>query len=464
MSSAEARLNRILIAATGVSLLLLAAGLGYFFYLVNASGRTGEAAEEKRGQPAGDTLRSGLAPVRPSGEPSAKKSGSAARSKPTASSKPAKPLPDVPPLAIGTALPEEPEAGGTLTISLVGKDAKGPPVRYQYRVKPDKTWREASGSKVCLSGLHPGSLTLEVRAVDEHGRSSAIVSRTWKVKPSAVAQRPRPTVWQKGQVFYQELEIARVSAYRFLGTVLGQNVQYRFLSSFRVEKVEADGGMVVVQRVEAAEFSNGDQAMQALLNDALKKTRGAAFRITLNRRREITRFKSGGDGIHVFEGKKGLGQAFLLWSFTDGDGWKELAQVTLFRPRQQGDKTGQWARPMTHSWGPLGHWEGRIVYQPVGREKEQERIGYALDMAYRPPRGDMAASLPFQITRAAFKPQTAAGLIAYDVDKGRVAAAEERFHVKGLLAIKVLGTDTVIEMDEAQLFRLRVRDTKPDWK
>src|SRR5262249_39179223 len=157
------------------------------------------------------------------------------------------------------------------------------------------------------------------------------------------------------------------------------------------------------------------------------------------------------------------GQAFLLWSFMDRDGWKELAQVTLFRPDRPRTTSGKWARQMTHSWGPLGHWAGRVVYAYAGRQQKLDRIAYVLHMAYLPPRG-RAANLPFEITGAAFKPQTAAGVIFYDADRDKVVAAEERFHVKGLLAVSALGVNVDIEMDEAQIFRLRVLDKKPQPK
>jgi hypothetical protein len=267
---------------------------------------------------------------------------------------------------------------------------------------------------------------------------------------------------KEGDIFYQEVAIARLSSYRFLGTEIAQNVQYAFLSSFKIEKKNADGGMVVLQKVETARFGKGDAAMQALLNKNLQKTKGASFKIVVNAKREITAFEGAGDKIDVFEGKNaGNGQAFLLWSFMDRDGWKELAQVTLFVPEKPGTTREKWARPMTHSWGPLGSWGGRVIYGRVGKKDKMDRIAYALDMVYRPPAQGGGGGLPFKIVRAAFKPQTAGGTILFDPARNRVAAAEERFHVKGILAVAALGVTSVIEMDEAQIFQLRVLDKKP---
>jgi hypothetical protein len=55
----------------------------------------------------------------------------------------------------------------------------------------------------------------------------------------------------------------------------------------------------------------------------------------------------------------------------------------------------------------------------------------------------------------------AGGAILFHAGKSRVAAAEEKFRVHGLGTLSVTGTDATIEMDEAQLFRLRVLEQKP---
>jgi hypothetical protein len=360
--------------------------------------------------------------------------------------------------------PAEPEADGKLTVYLTANKAGAGGLRYQYRLSPDADWKLAPEGRVRLTKLKLGLLKLEVRVVDKDGRPSAVRTRTWTVK-AAPEPKPRPAVLatlKQGDTFFQEVVITRLSSYRFLGTEIKQNTQYGFLSTLKVEKKRDDGSMVVSQKVETARFTDGDPAMQTLLNGALQKTKGANFKIKLNAKREVTKFEGAGDGINVFEGKKELaGQTFMLWSFLDRDGWKELAQVTLFRPEKPSGTAAKWARPITHSWGPLGSWSGKIVYGYTGKKGKIDRIGYVLDMAYRPPARGAGAGLPFQVGKAVFKPQTAAGAILFDTSRDQVAAAEERFHVKGALAINALGVDTVIDMDEVQIFRLRVLDKKP---
>jgi hypothetical protein len=265
---------------------------------------------------------------------------------------------------------------------------------------------------------------------------------------------------QEKDEFFQHLVISRVSRYRILDLDMGQNVQYVLVSRFRVEKKNEDGGMVVEQKVEGVRLSNADPAMHAKLNDLLQKTKGATFTLTLNARREVTKFEGGPEALKVFAGANPLGgPSFLLWSFLDRDGWKEMAQLSFFQPPPSPRRGERWQRPMTHSWGPLGNWDGKIHFQANGKQTGRERFDYQLELAYKPPRS--AAGLPFEIGKSRFQIQTARGVIAYQADRGQVAAAEERFHVRGVLAVSFLGAESAVQMDEMQIFQLRIVDKNP---
>jgi hypothetical protein len=292
-------------------------------------------------------------------------------------------------------------------------------------------------------------------------------------KPAAVAPLPPPpaqpradtaekvpTRYKAGDTFTQEVIVTRRSAYRILGADVGQNVQYVFVSRLVVDRVERDGGLVVKQKVREARFSDGDPALQALLNDALKKTQGNTFEITLNARGEVTRFKGANDPLNVFAGKDPLaGQTFLLWSFLDEDAWKELAQLTFFRPEKPLQSGVHWSRSLSHSWGSLGSWRGQTTYTPAGQQAGRERITYTHEMSYQAPRG--RDGLPFLVKKADFQPLAAGGTILFDAAKEKVADAEETFRVRGRLRVAVADAEAVVDMDETQVFRLRINEGSP---
>ncbi len=260
--------------------------------------------------------------------------------------------------------------------------------------------------------------------------------------------------------FFQHLVVGRVSRYRILELDMGQDVQYVLVSRFRIGKKNEDGSMVVEQKVEGVRLSNADPALQVKLNEMLQKTKGASFTMTLNADREVTKFEGGTQAFKVFDAGNPLGgPSFLLWSFMDRDGWKELAQLSFFQPPNDVRRGQRWDRAMKHSWGPLGAWDGKMHFQATGKQREMERYDYALDLAYRPP--TKRGGLPFEIGQSRFQIQAARGAIAYDPKRGRVAAAEERFHVRGMLAVSFAGIDSAVQMDEMQLFQLRIVDKNP---
>jgi hypothetical protein len=260
--------------------------------------------------------------------------------------------------------------------------------------------------------------------------------------------------------FFQHLVIGRVSRYRILELDMGQDVQYVLVSRFRIKKKNEDGSMEVEQKIEGVRLSNADAVLQGRLNEMLQKTKGSSFTMTLNADREVTKFEGGKQALKVFDVGNPLGgPSFLLWSFMDRDGWKEMAQLTFFQPPTDIRSGQRWERAMKHSWGPLGTWDGKMRFLATGKQAETERYDYLLDLRYKPP--TKSVGLPFEIGQSRFQIQTAQGAIAYDAGRRRVAAAEERFHVRGVLSLSLAGIDSVVQMDEMQLFQLRIVDKNP---
>jgi hypothetical protein len=279
------------------------------------------------------------------------------------------------------------------------------------------------------------------------------------VKPIEDPPKGVPELQAKDD-FFQHLVISRVSHYRILDLDMDQNVQYVFVSRFHVKKQNDDGSRVVEQKVEGVRLSNADPALQDRLNELLQKTKGATFTMTLNPRREVTKFEGGQEAIKIFTSTNPLGgPSFLLWSFLDQDGWKEMAQLSFFQPPSSVRRGERWDRPMTHSWGPLGAWSGKTHFQSTGKQAGLDRFDYALELAFKPP--SKGGGLPFEISKSQFQIETARGVIAYQPGRKRVTAAEERFHVHGLLTVSFLGAESAVQMDEMQLFQLRILDKNP---
>lgn len=344
-----------------------------------------------------------------------------------------------------------PSASATASVPLPEAEQRKPVPPTAENGRPART-PDAKSTLPLLDNPPP------VAAVLENPKRSRPAD-TVPVKPLELPPKSTPAL-QAMDDFYQQVVISRLSRYRILDMDLGQNVQYVLVSRFHEKKKNDDGSRVVEQKVVGVRLSNADPSLQVRLNELLQKTKGVTFTMTLDARREVTKFEGGQEAVEVFAGANPLGgPSFLLWSFLDRDGWKELAQLSFFQPPSQVRRGQRWDRSMTHSWGPLGHWSGKVHYQLTGKQAEGDRFDYVLDLTYKPP--GKGGGLPFTIGQSRFQVQTARGVIAYQPRRKRVATAEERFHVRGQLTISFLGVESAVQMDEMQLFQLRILDRNP---
>ncbi|MHB8902812.1 MAG: hypothetical protein ACYC6Y_28975, partial [Thermoguttaceae bacterium] len=162
----------------------------------------------------------------------------------------------------------------------------------------------------------------------------------------------------------------------------------------------------------------------------------------------------------VASGDLAAGQPLMMASLVDRDGWRELNQLTFFQPGRTLRVGDRWQCPLTHSWGPLGDWKGDAQYRYEGEEDGLDRTSYELKLLHRSPDAGAAAALPFEPAGATFQTEKAGGIIFFDRNRGRVEEARETFHVRGSMAIEVLGQKVPLGIVEQQDFQLRIYENR----
>lgn len=380
------------------------------------------------------------------------------REKPQPKPEPSK-LPAPPPAPeIERVEPARPRVGGPLTITLTGKDASGKPADIEYRSRGREEWKKADKGIVKLTDLSASPLTIEFRTIDARGKPSPILARTWEIEPVKLIGQPLRLEWKlkPGDHFFQELRVLQKPAYNIQGIPFNTVLEYVVVSSFKVEKAGANG-YEIQQKVEGAQLVQADALLQPLLAPAVLRLPGTTFRIHLDDKMDVKKFEATGLPAAVMaQGALGLQVASLL----DQDGWKEMARTTFFQPNRRLKEGEKWSQPMTHSWGALGNWSGRIHYAYGGGKGGMHQFAFGLDLNYQAPKGKGGAGM-LAISNAAFKVQQAGGAILFDADKGKVVEARERFLVRGRLAMQLLGQNTPVDLEEDQHFHLRIIDVNP---
>lgn len=249
----------------------------------------------------------------------------------------------------------------------------------------------------------------------------------------------------------QVVTVSRRSAYQVAGVTINQAARYALKSRLVVTALRDDGGATVKQTVSAAELLAADDAVRQSLADALRQTVGTSFDLTVYSSGEAIALNGLKDPLRMKQANGLDGLTLRVGAVLDGDGWRELAGLTLFSPEAGGKP---WSRPTTHDWGPLGGWSGRTHFSPKGGAGA-ERYDFAHALSYRPPRGD--GVLPVRLVEPRFEVLAAGGSIRYDAKTARVTAAEEGFRVRGVVTVDLAGQSVRVEVEEEQGFELRVR-------
>jgi hypothetical protein len=280
-------------------------------------------------------------------------------------------------------------------------------------------------------------------------------TRPQPVPPKNVFGPPLRLEWRlrQGDKLFQDLRVVQKPSFIVQGIPITSSLQYRVVSSFTVEKVDADK-VIVRQKIESGQLLEADPLTQGLLAPMIAKLPGTEFTIEFDARMDVIRF-TGAAGKPQMGGLMPGVQGLQMASLLDADGWKELAQLTFFQPNRALAAGAKWTKPLTHNWGALGNWTGKANYVYLGRKKSLHEIDYALQLTYQAPKaGGLVAD-------AAFRPVQAGGAIIFDADKGKVVQAQERFGVRGRLTINLLGQNTVVDLEEDQLFMVRILDQDP---
>ena len=262
---------------------------------------------------------------------------------------------------------------------------------------------------------------------------------------------------------FQEVQIQRLPQFSVAGQVIGQDLRYKILSEIQVSHPDAQGRRTVDQVIVATHLVNADPMSKDSLAKSLKELEGWQFSAKLNSHGGVIEWNAGPKpGRSILEVKPKDLTGFLMTHVMDEDGWKELTQLSFFRPDPAAAQEGTWEHQMTHDFGSLGRWSGMTRYRRGDRKEKLTLFNYTHDLEYFPPTEE-ASDLPFDIVDVKFRSETAEGRIYYDEASDRVAGVEETFVLRGTLAIELLGQLANVETSEQQALVIMLTPDNP-WR
>lgn len=275
------------------------------------------------------------------------------------------------------------------------------------------------------------------------------------IQAQSIPSSPDPT--SRSETFYQQVEIQRLPRFSIQGMLLNQQIRYRIHSTFELYPPDTRGHRIAKQTILDTFLLESDPLSRTAFEQSLIRMRGLCFTYELDKFSKVISMKNQRDSSEIVEVENPRSRGMLVTTVIDEDGWKELAQLTLFQP-PVGRSARQFSRKTTHDWDALGSWYGKtdFVGRPAG--KNRRRFDYQHTLEYQPPDASkpIRQKLPFEIQQADFKTYEAFGQIFYDTKQKRVSSAQEVFHAKGIVTAKMFGVATNVELQERQIFQIEV--------
>ncbi len=266
------------------------------------------------------------------------------------------------------------------------------------------------------------------------------------------------------ETFYQRVDIQRRPRFAVQGVNVAQQIHYRILSTFEVHAADEKGNRKAVQTITDATLVEADPLSRLVFTESLAEMPGRKLTYTINRFAEVVSMQGHRNNTKVVNVGQPQSKGMLVSNVIDEDGWRELAQLTLFQPPQTGRSQRSFVRKTTHDWGSLGSWYGKTNFTGKADGRNRKRFRYQHQLEYIPPQenadqenGNKANDdLPFSIDSAEFRAYEAWGEIRYDSKHQRVTSVREVFHARGTVATSVLGIPSTIDVDEKQIFTISV--------
>lgn len=264
------------------------------------------------------------------------------------------------------------------------------------------------------------------------------------------------------ETFYQELDVNRIPQFVIQDISVPQQIHYQVRSAFEVYSPDTKGNFKAIQTVENTTLLQADALSQAVFTKSLAELKGSKFTFNFDRNHEVVSMEGHTAGPEVVEAKNANSISVLVSTVIDEDGWKELAQLTLFRPLDPTRPSATFVRKAVHDWGSLGSWYGKTIFTHAGTQRGISNFRYQHQLEYIKPDGP--GDLPFEIQSPQFNAYEAGGAITFDAKAKRVLKVHERFRAKGSFTTAMLGIAAPVSIDEQQEFTINVSgyQRKPD--
>lgn len=277
----------------------------------------------------------------------------------------------------------------------------------------------------------------------------------------ASAQTKLEWKFKEGEKFFLEQVVNNKMAVKVMGMDMNMDTVQTQVTSFAVLKKNSDGSVVIEQKIESIKIEAEGPA--AAFAQAGQQMEGASFKFTLSPKLQVTKFEGYEEFVKKLGGDDPMLGAMMRMMMSEETMKQSAAEPFAFLPDKPVSKGDKWERKQNLQMAFIGLTsENKYNYQ--GKDtlngKPVEKIGVTSTVKFEPPKGD-AGGLPFQISKADFKPEKSDGTFFFDASAGKLVSSEVKMKMKGTMGMSVAGQEIEMEMDVDTTTKTKLLDKKP---
>jgi hypothetical protein len=265
--------------------------------------------------------------------------------------------------------------------------------------------------------------------------------------------------FDEGEKFWMESIISTRDVLKDkVGAQAKQDAERTTLTSFTVRRKNADGSVVLDQKLESMKVTIQGNLPKPDA-ELYKLMEGATFRLTLSPKMELK----------GFEGYEQLAQRITAANPEVGKLFRQnlpeemmrrsVEEAFGFLPDKELKPGTKWDRKLVLALGPLGSLSGLNHYTYRGYINGKEHIDVEGNLSYVPPSN--ATDFVFQVTKGNLAVENVRGTMLFDSKLGKLVQSEIRLRVKGSLVVQVQREVQAIDVDQEQTVRTRFMDKPP---
>jgi hypothetical protein len=294
--------------------------------------------------------------------------------------------------------------------------------------------------------------------------------------------------FKEGDTFYLQTVSTFKQSMKAMGKELKQDVGLSSVMGYEVEKVGADGTIVLKQTIESVQINTSGGAVAPD-----EKLQGASVTITLAPQKSTLKVEGKEQEIKKLEVVKLEGYDALVEKLSGYDPMKSTGDKTVYdliksiltpQSLQQSarqsllaylphNKTmpkpgdGWIGLPTLVSLGPLGDMEITDNYKYEGQgklnDKDYEKISFTIKAAYTLPKLDKPADKApsFTATKGKVDVEDGKGTLYFDAVAGRLMQFESSLRTKGTLSLVINGENVDTDFTQDQTTQVKLLAEKP---